>query len=57
MIVVINVEHALDCNLTSEIEEDLENGIIYKVKTSSRNLVTLHSKEDFGKFINDWSIE
>lgn len=57
MMVTINVEQALDNNLSSVIEEDLDNGIIYKVKSANSSLITLRTKEDYGKFINDWSIE
>jgi hypothetical protein len=57
MMVTINVEQALESNLSSVIEEDLDNRIINKVKSTNSSLITLRTKEDYRKFINDWSIE
>jgi hypothetical protein len=53
MIVTISVEESLDVNLISAIEEDLDNGIIYRVKYPDLSFVTFRTKDDYRKFLNE----
>ena len=57
MIVTINYDQAVDTSLSSVIEEDLDNNIIYRIKLADLSFVTLFTKEDYWRYLNNHNIE